>query len=90
MACVMEAVSANYQSDVRFEGPAKMSTENGDITVDASDCIGGCSVNGRCMEAATISKSTAELACNGNKMMKTVGAVFGVLLVLVFFLAFCY
>ena len=91
VACVMETVSAgSKQSDVRFSGPALKWTKFGDVRVDAAECIGGCSIDGRCMEAATISVSTAETACSANKVMRGVAGIFGMIIVTAFFLVACY
>ena len=59
MACAMEAVSANFQSDFDYSGPALNWTPDGDVTIDASLCLGGCSISGRCMELAVTGKDHA-------------------------------
>ena len=90
LVCVMQTVSANYQSDIDYSGPALNWTPDGDETIDASLCLGGCSVNGRCMELAVTGKANAEFACSAANITKYVGIGVGVGLVLCFISAFLY
>ena len=66
-------------SDITFSGEAILKTENGDVTyVDASECPGGCAVDGRCQDG--VPESTAKMACEGHRLTQAIGSLICLLL----------
>ena len=75
-------------ADISFSGDAILRTPNGDVTVDASECPGGCAIDKRCQ--VDIPESTAKSACTAHRYTQAIGSLVFWLLMTAGYIVFAY